>query len=143
MTADWLEARERQATLAILLAALARRLYMAFFTGVPHLGSDGETYIGMGAAIRDGTPVSFFSNGYPILLAALAHVMDEADPQPAWLAMSVLLSTGIVAFVNLIARRWLEPAFALAATAVAAVWPTQIYPVFSPLPPVSCSASRR
>ncbi|HTE35256.1 MAG TPA: hypothetical protein VK630_01815, partial [Reyranella sp.] len=98
---------------------------MAFLAGVPHLGSDGLTYIQMGDAILDGKPVSFYSNGFPILLAAIAHLMGDADPQPAWLAVIVLMSTGIVAFVHLIARRWLEPAFALAAMAVIAVWPTQ------------------
>jgi hypothetical protein len=127
MTAAGFEAHERKATLALLLTALALRLYMVFLAGVPHLGSDGLTYIEMGDAILDGRPVSFFSNGYPIMLAALAHVMGEADPQPAWLAMSTLMSTGIVAFALLIARRWLEPAFALAAAAVVAVWPTQLY----------------
>ena len=100
---------------------------MAFLAGVPHLGSDGLTYIQMGDAILDGKPVSFYSNGFPILLAAIAHLMGDADPQPAWLAVIVLMSTGIVAFVHLIARRWLEPAFALAAMAVIAVWPTQLY----------------
>ena len=100
---------------------------MAFLAGVPHLGSDGLTYIQMGDAILDGKPVSFFPNGFPILLAAFAHLMGDADPQPAWLAVIVLMSTGIVAFVHLIARRWLEPAFALAAMAVIAVWPTQLY----------------
>jgi hypothetical protein len=127
VTADWLETHERKAALAILLIALVLRLYTVFFAGVPHLGSDGETYIQMGDAILDGRPVSFFSNGYPIMLAALAHVMGEAGPRPAWLLMNVLMSTGIVAFVHLIARRWLEPAFALAATAVIAVWPNQLY----------------
>jgi len=127
MTAAWFETHERKATLAILLTALALRLYMVFLSGLPHLGSDGLTYIDMGDAILDGKPVSFFSNGYPILLAALAHLMGEADPQPAWLLMNVLMSTGIVAFVLLLARRWLEPAFTLAAGAVVAVWPTQLY----------------
>jgi len=83
MTVAWLEAHARQATLAILLTALALRLYIAFLGGVPHLGSDGETYIHMGDAILDGRPVSFFPNGYPIMLAALAHLMGEADPQAA------------------------------------------------------------
>ncbi|WP_428675278.1 hypothetical protein [Reyranella sp.] len=127
MTAAWLEAHARQAGLAILLTALVLRLYMAFLAGVPHLGSDGLTYIEMADAILDGTPMSFFPNGYPILLAALAHLMGEADPQPAWLLMNVLMSTGIVAFVLLIAGRWLDPALALAAAAVIAVWPTQLY----------------
>lgn len=127
MIAEWLETHERQATLAILMTALALRLYMAFIAGVPHLGSDGLTYIEMGDAILDGKPKSFFSNGYPIMLAALAHLMGNADPQPAWLAMSALMSTGIVAFVLLIARRYVEPAFALAAAAVVAIWPTQLY----------------
>jgi hypothetical protein len=38
------------------------------------------------------------------MLAAIAHLMGDADPQPAWLAVIVLMSTGIVAFVHLIAR---------------------------------------
>jgi hypothetical protein len=127
MAADWIETHERRAVLAILLTALALRLYMVFLAGMPHLSSDGETYIDMGDAILDGRPVSFFSNGYPIMLAALAHVMGDADPQPAWLTFNVLMSTGIVAFVYLMARRWLEPAFALGAAAAMTVWPTQLY----------------
>lgn len=127
MTAAWLEERERKAILAILLAALALRLCVAFLSGLPHLGSDGETYIEMGDAILDGKPMSFFPNGYPILLAAVAYAMGEADPQPAWLLMNVLMSTAIVAFVYLMARRRLAPAVALAAAAVAAVWPTQVH----------------
>jgi hypothetical protein len=127
MIADWFEARERKAVLAILLTALALRLYVVFLAGVPHLGGDGETYIEMGPTVLDGNPVSFFSSGYPIMLAALAHLMGADDPRPVWLLMNVLMSTGIVAFVYLTARRWLEPAFALAAAAVVAVWPTQLY----------------
>jgi hypothetical protein len=45
MAADWIEKHERRAVLAILLTALALRLYMVFLAGMPHLGSDGRTYI--------------------------------------------------------------------------------------------------
>lgn len=127
MRAAWLETHERTAIFAILLTALGLRLYLASFAGLPHLTSDSQTYIEMGDAILDGKPMSFFPNGFPLLLAAIAHMTGDADPQPAWLVMNALMSTGIVAAVYLTARRWVEPVLALTAAGIIAVWPTQLY----------------
>jgi hypothetical protein len=127
MRHSWLATHERGAAVAILLAALALRLYVAFLAGLPHLTSDSATYIEMGDAILDGKPTSFFPNGFPLMLAAIAHVAGEADPTSAWLVMTVLLSTGVVAGVYLMARRWVEPAYSLGAALAIALWPTQVY----------------
>ena len=53
----------------IILIALLIRVYFVFFTNFGWYGCDSEMYLKMGQAILDGKPISYFPNGYPLLVA--------------------------------------------------------------------------
>jgi hypothetical protein len=127
MAAAWIEANERLAALLLLALAFALRAGLAASGGIAAYTSDSATYITMADAILDGAPMSFFPNGLPLLLAAIARLTGEMDPRPLWLLMYVTMSIGIVGTVYLIARRWMSAPSALCAAAVIALWPTQLY----------------
>ena len=53
----------------IFLLAIVIRIYFVFFTNFGWYGCDSEMYLKMGRAILDGKPISYFPNGYPLLVA--------------------------------------------------------------------------
>jgi hypothetical protein len=115
--------------LAVLLVALALRIVICFFGDLSQLTSDSLVYMQMAYDIVDGTPSSFFPNGFPLLIAGMASVLDDDSVVPALLAMNAVLSAGVVVLVYLIARPMLEYRYALLATALVALWPNQLHSV--------------
>lgn len=64
----------------IILIALAVRIYFVFFTGFGWYECDSETYLKMGQAILDGKPISYFPNGYPLLVALVLLTSGMSAP---------------------------------------------------------------
>src|SRR5262245_9434787 len=114
--------------LVILLVALVLRLFVCFLSGFPQVTSDSLVYLQMAYDIIDGTPQSFFPNGFPLLIAAVASVLPPDDDVVLPLMLiNVVLSAGIVALVYGMASPVLGERPALLAAWLTALWPSQLY----------------
>jgi hypothetical protein len=114
--------------LVILLVALVLRLFICFLSGFPQVTSDSLVYMRMAYDIIDGTPQSFFPNGFPLLIAAVATVMPPDDDIVLPLMLiNVVLSVGVVALVYGMARPILGERPAQLAAWLTALWPNQLY----------------
>jgi hypothetical protein len=102
--------------LAILLAAFALRVTMCFFSDLPQLTSDSLIYMRMAGEIMDGTPSSFFPNGFPLVIAGIAIVFGDDKVVPALMLMNTVMSTCVVAVLYLTAKPILEYKYAMLAT---------------------------
>ena len=112
--------------LSILLAAFALRTGVGFFSGLDWYTIDSYTYFEMADAILDGSPQSYFPNGYPLLIAAAQWLLPQAAVAPVLMGINVLLSTAVVGLTYRLTRSLHPtPAIALGAAAVLAVYPHQ------------------
>lgn len=120
-----LTSRERAVLLALVLLAVAARLGMCFGTTVI-LHGDTATYFRMADAIAAGAPMSYFPNGYPLMVVASDAVFGVARRMPALLLLNVALSTATMLGAFALARRFVSAPLALGAAALMAVWPNQL-----------------
>ena len=74
----------------IISIAFIARIYFVFFTSFTWYGCDTETYLKMGKAILDGKPISYFPNGYPLLVALVTFISGTYN-------LSVLVTINIAA----------------------------------------------
>ena len=59
---------------SILSVALIVRVYIVFLSGLNWVGNDTITYFNMANGILNGNPISYFPNGYPLLLAGILSI---------------------------------------------------------------------
>lgn len=60
----------------VLFLALTVRIYIVFFSGLGWYECDTEMYFKMANGILHGKPISYFPNGYPLLLAGIVLLSD-------------------------------------------------------------------
>jgi hypothetical protein len=113
--------------LVILLVGLVLRLVICFFSGLPQITSDSLVYMQMAYDILDGIPQSFFPNGFPLLIAAVARLSDGDDVVALLMLINVIMSVCVVGFVYGIASPILGGRHALLAAWLTALWPNQLY----------------
>lgn len=130
---EWLERLERDdaswrtGLAAILLAALALRLWIAYGSGLPWLTPDSLRYLEMAAGIRTGSPLAAFPNGYPLLIAALGVWLPEAQLPAVLIGINGLASTLNVGLGAELARRATgSRAGGLLAAAILCLHPNQL-----------------
>lgn len=111
---------------SIVLGALAVRLVLCFASGLPVINTDTHSYFNMSDAILQGAPVSYFPNGYPLIIAAVKIVADDKHLVQILLLLNVLMSTGVVYFSFVIARFLTTRRAALIAAGLVALWPNQL-----------------
>lgn len=92
----------RLPVLVVVLFAFVLRLYFVFFSGLPWYSTDTFSYLKQADAILAHNPISFFPNGYPLLIAGL-KLLGQQDRALAWL--NVIFSTLTVWLAIEIARR--------------------------------------
>ena len=118
-TAFWLS--------AILVAALTLRVYASFFSGLANYNTDTYSYFKMADAIIAGEPISYFPNGYPLIVSIVKLLFgDSALVINVILIINVTFSTLIVLMSYFIARSFLSPLPSLLACSMVAFWPNQI-----------------
>lgn len=113
--------------LVVLLVALVLRLVICFFSGLPQITSDSLVYMQMAYDIIDGTPQSFFPNGFPLLIAAVANFWGGDDIVAPLMLINVIMSVCVVGLVYGIASPMLGRRHALLAAWLTALWPNQLY----------------
>ncbi|HWI17853.1 MAG TPA: hypothetical protein VNT81_08900, partial [Vicinamibacterales bacterium] len=121
----------------VQLTASQRRL-LAAFTAVALViraaaawrfswyNTDTLAYFDMATAIADGRPMSYFPNGYPLLIYAVRSLAGDINAPGVLVGLNVLASTLIVPVVALIGARCFSARVGLVAAALVAVWPNQI-----------------
>src|ERR1700680_413351 len=112
--------------LIIFGVGLLNRVYVCFFAGLPAFNTDTFDYFKMADAITRGVPYSYFSNGYPLIIAGIKILFGDQHFQSALLVVNIVLSMIILGFAFQISRRIFETALALWTVALLAVWPNQI-----------------
>ncbi|MDP2364739.1 MAG: hypothetical protein Q8M94_13350 [Ignavibacteria bacterium] len=110
----------------IILMALVIRIYFVFFTNFSWYGCDSEMYLKMGKAIIDGEPISYFPNGYPLLVALTTLFFGNYTP-------TVLMIINIAAQIltlfiaeKILAQFELEGKVKLIVIVLIAFYPTQL-----------------
>ena len=83
----------------ILFLALLSRVYIVFFSGLPWYGPDTGNYIKMARAIIDGNPISFFPNGFPLLLAGTILVSPDHFTL-VLVILNILMQTGAIILIE-------------------------------------------
>jgi hypothetical protein len=110
----------------ILLCGLLVRVWLCFFTHLPHLYKDSYEYVQQADTLLAGGYTNYFPNGYPAMLAVLKLIGGE-HMIGLLLCLNILLSVLAVWFVYDIAVRTLERrSIALIAAVLVAFFPTQL-----------------
>jgi hypothetical protein len=111
---------------AILLLALLVRVWLCFFTHLPHLYKDSYEYINQGDTLLAGGYINYFPNGYPAILALL-RLIGGGKMIGLLLLVNIGMSVLAVWFVYDIALRiFRHTPVALIAAFLAAFFPTQL-----------------
>jgi hypothetical protein len=80
----------------------------------------------MADGILSGAPISYFPNGYPLIVAGVRLIVAQNFLNSALLTLNVLLSTAVVAMAYYICKRISGSVSALIVAALVAVWPNQL-----------------
>src|SRR3972149_2928147 len=111
--------RFRAALALIVVLALLLRILVVFGSGLPWYSTDSHGYLDMAAAILAGEPMSYFPNGYPLLIALLSILVGTAALPQALMVFNIVASTVVVCLTGLIGSRIGGSVGLLAALAVA------------------------
>ncbi len=110
----------------ILLAGIIFRVYISFFTGLPHVHQDTPDYLKQAEAIISGGYINYFPNGYPLLIAGI-KMASGPFLLDALVWTNILMATATLYFVYAISRNIFQDEFlALSTVFLLAVLPTQI-----------------
>jgi hypothetical protein len=110
----------------IIVLGFILRIYVAFFTKLPHMHRDSIDYFAQAETLLKGGYTNFFPNGYPFLIAFSKIIVGNSE-QILLLWLNVLLSTTTIYLIYDISRRLFpEISIAFLAAFILAVFPTQI-----------------
>lgn len=110
----------------ILLLGLIARIYISFFTSLPHMHRDSIDYFGQADTLMAGGYTNYFPNGYPFIIALFKSIAGTyAVDLLLWL--NIILSVCCIWFIYDISKRLFKiEALALLTAFILAVFPTQI-----------------
>lgn len=121
-TSNW----ERKSLILILVIATSLRLYLCFFSGLPHIHRDSVDYFNQADEILNGGYINYFPNGYPFLIAGVKALFQK-NTEFVLLLLGLLFSVGNVYLSYRISKQVFQLAApALMAAFVVAVFPSQI-----------------
>jgi hypothetical protein len=118
--------KERMILGAVLLIGLLLRIFICFFTSLPHMHKDSFEYYKQADTLLAGGYTNYFPNGYPFLIA-LAKMLARSEADTLLLWLNILLSSLMIWFVYDIGKRISSrSAIGLVAAGILAVFPSQI-----------------
>jgi hypothetical protein len=118
----------RTRLLVVVLAAFFLRFYVCFFSQLPQFSTDSHTYLRMAEQILRGSPISFFPNGFPLIIVGMkSFVGNDAYLISALMALNVLMSTCVVWLAFHIGNSAADAEVGLAAALLTTFWPNQVY----------------
>ena len=118
--------REKKLLAAILTVGFLLRVWVCFFTHLPHMHRDSQEYYKQAESLLAGGYTNFFPNGYPLIVAIAKFIAGTAsDSLLIWI--NIAFSTLTVWFTWDIAKRvFPNPLVAPVAAALVAIFPSQI-----------------
>ncbi len=114
-------------TLWVILAiSILARIYISFFTSLPHMHRDSFEYFSQADTLLAGGYTDYFPNGYPLIIAALKQ-LTGTHVVTAILLMNIILAALTAWFIHAIAKSvFKNEAVALIAAFTVAIFPSQI-----------------
>ncbi|HSP88272.1 MAG TPA: hypothetical protein VLN45_09065 [Ignavibacteriaceae bacterium] len=79
-------------------------MFAAFFSGLGWYGNDTQLYLNMAKGIIDGNPISFFPNGFPLLLACIM-LIDESNVQIIVIILNIAMQIFTLLMIDKILAR--------------------------------------
>jgi len=118
--------RDKKLLAAILAAGFLLRVYVCFFTHLPHLHRDTREYYKQADTLLAGGYTNFFPNGYPLIMA-FAKLIARTASNTLLIWINIAFSTLTIWFTWDIAKRvFSTPLVAPVAAALVAIFPSQI-----------------
>ena len=116
----------RRYLLGILLIGALLRIWICFFTSLPHMHKDSWGFFSQADTLLAGGYTDYYPNGYP-LIVALFKVLFGSQTEGALLWLNIGFSLFSIWFMYDIATRLSgRPSYGLLAAALLAVFPSQI-----------------
>ena len=110
----------------ILAIAVLPRLYISFFSALPHMHRDSFEYFNQADVLLKGGYIDYFPNGYPFIIALFKTVTGD-HTVTAILVMNIILSVFTIYFIYVIAKKiFKQESIALIAAFIVAFFPSQI-----------------
>lgn len=110
----------------VFLLAFFARMHVAFFAGLEPMNTDSYDYIRMADGIIVSAPISYFPNGYPLIISLSKLLFGPQHYIAALLMLNVALSTAVVGMAYAIAAKIMHIRFALLTALTVALWPSQL-----------------
>jgi hypothetical protein len=118
--------REKKLLAALLTVGFLLRVWICFFTRLPHLHRDSQEYYKQAVTLLTGGYTNFFPNGYPLIMA-IAKLIAPTSYNTLLIWINIAFSTLSIGFTWDIAKRaFPNPLVAPLAATLIAVFPSQI-----------------
>jgi hypothetical protein len=112
---------------AIIIIALISRVLVCFYSGLPWFVSDTYSYLEMGEAIINGVPISYFPNGYPLLIAFLKLIFFNDQLLVALIITNIFLQLLTIILIELTLRNLdVKDNLRLICLLIIAIYPNQL-----------------
>lgn len=122
----FLSVKARNLLIIILLLGLFLRIYICFFTSLPHIHRDSIDYFQQAGTLLSGGYTNYFPNGYPIIIA-LSKVIGGSYDIPLLLWFNILMSVVTIYFAFQISITvFKNQTISLLVAFILAIMPTQI-----------------
>ena len=112
----------------ILITAIGffLRIYITFYTQLPHVHRDTPEYFKQAKALVNGSYINYFPNGYPLIIA-VGNLIFGRNIEPYLLWTNILMATCISLFVYNISKIiFKNTLLALVTIFLFAIYPSQI-----------------
>lgn len=126
----------RNSTSAVKFASLAGPLILAFLirvflcfgtNSISWYQADTNDYSQQADAIKQGTWINIFPNGYPVIIAFLSSVFHPVELDVLLIWANIIMSTAVVGLIYYITfKRTQKWGLAGFAALVGAIWPNQL-----------------
>ncbi len=120
------KADSKRILIAILIAGILLRIFITFFTHLPHIHKDTPEYFQQAEALSNGGYINYFPNGYPLIIA-LGKMVFTNKIELFLLWTNILMATATLYFVYRISKTiFRNELLALLTTLLLALSPAQI-----------------
>lgn len=117
----------KQKFIIILLIAFVIRIFICFLSGLPWYNSDTYSYFEMAASILNGTPFSYFPNGYPLLIVLLRLFLSNSIIPEALIVLNIIFQLLTLFFIERILKYYgVSESLRLVSLLAIAIYPNQI-----------------
>lgn len=111
---------------SILLIALTVRIYIVFFAGLGWYECDTQMYFDMANGILHGKPISYFPNGYPLLLAGIVKLSASNAGLIAVLLNIIVQIASLIIIERILSNFKVRHAAILLIVILTAFYPNQV-----------------